>query len=150
MSRLFSPLTIRLLAAFLLILDLSQEPASALPVSPSPASDSDTVADLSTKEAFWWDSAAEAGHELAMALQSGQSAIQIVRRQIPPRSVQTTPVTEVVALCATAPSLAAFLLPPAMASPINVTAIIVAIRSAVTVHHRNSTLAHRRNVVLTV
>ena len=149
MPRLFSPLALRLLAAFLLVLDLSQEPASALPALPSPDADSDTITDLSTKEAFWWDSEAATGDDLTLSLLPGQSAASMVRGEVALLAIQAAPAAGVAAFCLTAPAHAVLLLPPATAPPV---AVFIARWQPVVgpVHHRNSALAHRRSVVLTV
>ena len=48
------PLLRRFIAGLLLLLDLGQEPASALPLLSLADTDDDTVTELCTKETFWW------------------------------------------------------------------------------------------------
>jgi hypothetical protein len=63
----------RLIAGLLLLLDLSQEPASAFPLSMAD-SDDDTVTELCTKETFWCGPSADEQNIYA-AIRSKQHAI---------------------------------------------------------------------------
>ena len=71
------PLMRRLIAGLLLLLDLSQEPASALPLSMADA-DNDTVTELCTKETFWCGPSADEQNIYA-AIRSKQNAIHADR-----------------------------------------------------------------------
>jgi hypothetical protein len=53
MTRWLPPLLCRVIALFLLVLDLSQEPASALPLTLYGDGDNDTLSEVCTKETFW-------------------------------------------------------------------------------------------------
>lgn len=53
MSWLLPPLFRRLIAVLLLVLDLGQEPASALPLSALADADNDTITEICTEESFW-------------------------------------------------------------------------------------------------
>jgi hypothetical protein len=143
MSWFLSSSVRRIIALLLLVLDLSQEPGSALAFSSIADDDSDTVADLCTKENFSWT--------VAGAIEDATPSTRDVVCGLPLLE-QREPVTSRSILAhhrTIVPWHFTAVLPPNIPSEITLS-IIRAPGFGDASHHGNTYLAHRRSTVLII
>ncbi len=151
MGRLFSPSFCRFLATVLLVLDLSQEPLSALP-SPTPGdSDDDMVTEIATHDEFWWFGSARPGPEFNLALAAEHASA--LTDQLPPKSptsIASATVTKAVAIPQAASRHSALATPAHVACPEPPSIRNIRALTFNAPHHRNTVLGHRASVLLLI
>ena len=140
----------RIIAVVLLLFDLSREPDSALAFV-GLDTDDDGVAELCTKDDFWWGNAASCAiHEATAAGRHADYADHTSGRGSPPVTASASAERSLVTACHCAIIFATLAVVPTAPLPFETVLSESGLPSGKHVHHRNTYVAQKRDIVLIV